>query len=261
MPVVTLTTDFGSKDYFVGALKGELLKLYSNLTIVDVSHHIKPFNITEASFVLKNAYPSFPEGSVHVVTVNDQDDRIARYIAAEYEKHFFIGMDNGLFNMIFNHPPDGIAELPAFMMNGTLTTYPGKKIFAKAACELALGKKIGELGKPVAELTKRLGLEPVVQESLIRGTVIHIDSFQNVIVNITRELFSRVRGKRDFSISYRSKRTEAIDTISESYYDVPQGYRLCLFNSSGYLEIAIHCGEAGSLLGLKVGDYVQIDFQ
>lgn len=261
MPIVTLTTDFGNRDFYAGALKGELLQAAPGLTVIDISHNIKPYSISEAAFVLKNAFTSFPEGTVHVVTVNDQDKRHIRFIAAEYEKHFFVGMDNGIFTMVFNNPPTDIVQLPAHGQNGILTTYPSRKILAAAASKIATGTKLSDLGSPVTALNKRMGLEPVIQESLIRGTVIHVDSFQNVIVNITKDLFDRVRNNRNFSVSYRSKRSEAISAISENYFDVPPGERVCLFNSSGYLEIAINCGEASSLLGIKVGDYVLVDFE
>ena len=261
MPIVTLTTDFGNKDYFVGALKGELLKARPDFTIIDISHHINPYAIAEAAFVLKNSFGSFPDGTVHIATVNDQDERKIRYIAVEYEKQYFVGLDNGLFNMVFNHAPEKIVELPSHKQNGTLISFSGKKIFAQAAAQFANGKKIEESGTPIAALNERTGLEPIVQESLIRGTVIHIDSFQNVIVNVTHDLFTRVRKQRNFSVSYRSKRRETISSISESYYDVPQGEKLCLFNASGYMEIAVNCGEAGRLLGIKTGDYVSIEFE
>lgn len=261
MAVVTLTTDFGNKDYYVGSLKGELLKAFPGFTIVDISHHIKPYSITEAAFVLKNAFANFPQGTIHIVTVNDQDERGIRFVAAGYEQQFFIGLDNGIFNMLFSHAPEGIVELPSHGQNGTLASYPGKKIFAAAAGQLAAGKQLTEIGIPITSLNQRMSLEPVVQESLIRGTVIHIDSFQNVIVNVTKDLFTQVRNNRRFSITHRSRHGENISAISESYFDVPQGEKLCLFNSSGYLEIAINCGEASSLLGIKTGDYISIDFE
>jgi len=261
VPIVTLTTDFGDKDYYVGALKGELLKALPDFTIIDISHNIKPYNISEAAFVLKNSFSSFPEGTVHIVTVNDQDERGIRYLAVDYEKQFFVGLDNGIFNMVFNHAPEHIVELPSHKQNGTLVYFSSKKIFAHAAAQLATGKNISALGTAVPALNERTGLEPVVQESLIRGIVIHIDSFQNVIVNVTHDLFARVRKQRNFSITYRSRRKETIASISESYYDVAQGEKLCLFNASGYMEIAINCGEAGRLLGIKTGDYISIEFE
>ena len=257
MPIVTLTTDFGTKDYYAGMLKGTMLSLCGNLTIVDISHNIQPFNITEAAFVLKNAFSSFPEGTVHVVSVNDQDDRAVRYIAAEYLKHFFIGFDNGLFSMIFEKEPDAVVEI-VHGQNGSVASFPWKNIFARAACALAQDKKISAIGKPAREILTKTGLTPVVQESLIRGSVIYVDSFHNLVVNVNKDLFGKIRKERNYTISFRR---EKITGISDSYHDVPEGEMLCLFNSAGYMEIAINSGKAGNLLGLNIGDTVQIDFE
>lgn len=258
MPVVTLTTDFGPRDYYAGMLKGTMLSLCPGLTVVDISHFIQPFNITEAAFVLKNAFPSFPEGTVHVVSVNDQDDRKVKYIAAEYRKHFFIGFDNGIFSMIFDRQPDALVEIARNEHNGSVASFPWKEVFAKTACILARDKKISEAGKPLREMKVKTGLTPVVQESLIRGSIIYVDSFDNLVVNISKDLFGSVRRQRNYSISFRR---EKITTISQSYHDVPEGEMLCLFNSAGYLEIAINSGKASRLLGLNVGDTVLIDFE
>ncbi|HXH19851.1 MAG TPA: SAM-dependent chlorinase/fluorinase [Chitinophagales bacterium] len=258
MPIVTLTTDFGTKDYFVGMLKGTMLRLCANLTIIDISHNIQPFNITEAAFVLKNSFSSFPDGTVHVVSVNDQDERTVRYIAAEYRKHFFIGFDNGILSMIFEKKPDAIVEISHEGQNGTMPSFPWKNVFAKAACRIAEEGKIADIGKPLNALLTKTGLTPVVQDSLIRGSIIYIDSFHNVVVNVSKELFESLRRDRNYTISFRR---EKITSISESYHDVPEGEKLCLFNSAGYLEIAINSGKASSLLGLNIGDTVLIDFE
>ena len=257
MPVITLTTDFGNRDYYAGMLKGTMLTLLPGATIVDISNNIQPFNITEAAFVLKNSFYSFPEGSVHVICVNDQDDRQIKYIAATWKKHFFVGFDNGTLSMIFDEKPEAAVELAHPSQNGT-TAFLWKNVFAKAACHLAQGRELSELGKPVTELAVKTGLTPAVHESLIKGNVIYVDSFNNLVVNITKDLFGKLQAGRNYTISFRR---EKITTISESYRDVPEGEMVCMFNSAGYLEIAINSGKASSLLGLNVGDAVLIDFE
>ncbi len=262
MPIVTLTTDFGNKDHTAGALKGILLRQNESVRIVDITHNIKPFNIAEAAFVLKNAYTSFPEGTVHINTVNDEDIRVVRYIAARHNNHYFIGFDNGLFAMIFNdQEPETAIELTVPEQNGTAFSQHWKNAFATTAAQLLSGQDISKLGRTITEIKRKVGVFPTIQESVLRGTVIYIDTFQNVIINVSKDVFKRVRQDRDFTIRYRNRTGETINSISESYHDVPQGESLCRFNSAGYLEIAINSGKASSLLGLKVGDYVQIDFQ
>ncbi len=258
MPIVTLTTDFGIKDYYVGMLKGAMLNINDRLAVVDISHYIQPFNITEAAFVLKNSFYSFPKGTVHLVTVNNEDDRTAKYIAAEYQGHFFLGFDNGLFSMVFDRQPDAVAEVIHAGQNGSAASFPWKNIFAKAACALAKSGRLDDVGKPLKEIQTRTGLAPTVQESLIRGSIIYIDAFHNVIINVSKDLFSKTRRERSYTISFRR---EKISNISESYHDVEEGEMLCLFNSAGYLEIAINSGKASNLLGLNIGDTVLIDFE
>lgn len=259
MPIITLTTDFGTKDFYTGALKGAILKACDRVDIIDLTHDIEPFNITEAAFVLRNAYPNFPEGTVHIVNVNDQDNRESRCVIIEQEGQYFIGFDNGIFSLVFNEDPDQIVEYLDFPQNGSLSTFPGKDVFAKIAGQIIEGKSIEQIGRKIHDINRRTSLLPIVQDALIRGTVIYVDSFHNVILNVTKELFEEIGQNRNFVVSF--KRNERINEISGNYFDVPQGEKLCLFNSAGYMEIAINSGKASSLLGLNIGDIVQIDFE
>jgi hypothetical protein len=136
--------------------------------------------------------------------------------------------------------------------------FPLADIFVKAACHLAKGGKLSEIGIPVEGFEKKMNLQPVVEKNLIRGVVIYIDVFQNVITNITKEFFNRVQQGRRFRLSF--KRNETIDQLSWHYNEVPEGEKLCLFGISDHLEIAINKGNASGLLGLYLGDSVIIDF-
>ena len=256
MPIVTLTTDYGNKDFSIGALKGSILKSGESVTIVDISHNITSFNITEAAFILNCAYRDFPEGTIHIVTVNDMDSRECRTIAIEYDNHYFLGFDNGVLSMLMQGRAVNIVELED--QGESSISFPGKEVFANASAELANGKTIASIGRVIPTIKERNELMPIVQKSLIRGTVIYVDSYQNLILNITRDLFVQVGENSKFVMSFR--RGDQIDLLSESYHDVPQGEKLCLFNSNGYMEIAINSGKASSLLGLSLGDTVQIDF-
>lgn len=256
--IVTLITDFGTKDFYTGALKGAILSRCSSVNIVDISNSIEPFNITDAAFVLLNAYPSFPEGAIHLVSVNDLDERECRYIAIKHNGHYFLGLDNGIFSLVFNEP-DEIFELNSFSENGSKSDIVINSIFAQAISQIDSGKGLAGLGIPIQSIHTRTNLIPVVQDSLIRGSVIYIDSFKNVILNVRKELFNEIGQQRNFSISF--KRNERIESISASYHDVPKGEKLCLFNSNNFMEIAINSGKASSLLGLNIGDVVLIDFE
>ncbi|GIV32901.1 MAG: hypothetical protein KatS3mg031_0436 [Chitinophagales bacterium] len=262
MPIVTLTTDFGNKDYSVGTLKGLLLSYNPGIQIVDITHNVNAFNIVEGAFVLKNAYPYFPQDTVHLITINDEDLRTVRLVAARYHNHYFVGLDNGLFTILFdNKEPDVVIELSDDSFTDNDALHGWKKLLALVAARLSNGEDIRKLGRPLSELKKKSDLHPALYGSALRGTVIYVDNFQNVIINITKDIFRRVGQNREFTLRYRNKTGESLHSISESYHDVPPGECLCRFNASGYLEIAINSGKASSLLGLKVGDYVQIDFQ
>ncbi len=252
MQIVTLTTDFGLDDYYVALMKGALLRQTADLQIIDISHNIKQFDIVQGAFVLKNTYPSFPRGTIHIVTINNSDSGRS-FICLDQDGQFFIGPDNGIFSLIFPNMPeawrlDPVEESP-FSIQTALAT---------AVAHLAAGKPLYEVGLPAGEVVQRIALQPVLSASQIRGSVIYVDHYENVTINITQELFEKVRNGRRFAVFF--KRNDPITTLSLHYTDAPVGEPLCLFNAAGLLEISVSMGKASSLLGLKLDDMVQVDF-
>lgn len=258
MAIITLTTDWGIKDYYVSAVKGTILTEYPEANIVDVSHLVPPFDILQASFILKNSYFNFPKGSVHIMGVNSLMEKETRYLAVYTKGHYFVGADNGTFSLMFDSAPDKIValNLPSDLYN---ITFPTKEILVKAACHLAKGGAIELLGTEINSYLERILLRAVVEGSVIRGSVIYIDSYKNVITNITQALFNEVGNGRPFMMFFR-KFEYNIEVISKSYTDVYEGEKVALFSSTGYLEIAINQGKASGLLGLDMGDTVRVEF-
>jgi S-adenosyl-L-methionine hydrolase (adenosine-forming) len=256
MQIVTLTTDFGLQDYYVPALKGALLSRHAALNVVDISHSIKNHDIVQAAFVLKNSWQTFPEGTIHVLSVNNYGGEKTRFLAFEYQKHFFIGPDNGIFTLIFpdSLTPQYIADVPYDGLN----FQPISHALAHAVHHITTNEPIETLGYEAEDIVQRILIQPVVNPNQIRGAVIHVDNYDNCILNVTRDLFLRVGHGRSFQLFYR--RHEPITRLCNNYNDVPLGETLCLFNAD-YLEIAIHMGKAAEMLGLKVDDAVQIDFR
>ncbi len=255
-PFFTLTTDFGTQDYYAGALKGALLRACPDAQLLDISHAIKPFDIVQAAFVVQNTYPEFPEGTIHLIGVNCVYADNFRFVAARANGHFFLVPDNGLLTLLFEHLPDAdVRALP----DAEPVHFPVKNIFAAAAAHLASGLPFVELGTPAGPLLQRINLRPVIMPTRIRGTVIHIDNFENALVNIRRDTFEKIVQDRPFSLFF--KRNDAITRLSRNYCDVPVGESLCLFNSAGFLEIAVNMGRAATLLGLKVEDVVEVVFE
>lgn len=257
MAIITLTTDLGHKDFYQSAVKGAILSLLPDVNIVDISHQIAPFNVAQAAYVIGNAYRFFPAGTVHVIGVDTHYQPVSRYLALARDGQFFIGPDNGIFSLLFEEDPEEVVEIN-MRSAAEFAHFPLLDVFVKAACHLAGGQPLDTLGAPAAELNRRAFLQPVHGPDLIRGSVIHIDSFQNVITNIKRELFEQVRNKRPFELYF--SRNESISEISRYYNEVQEGEKLCLFGISGHLEIAINKGNAAGLLGLDLGDIVIMQF-
>lgn len=256
MTIVTLTTDFGSQDYYAGALKGAILRQCPAVQLVDISHAIKPFDIVQAAFVVQNVYPEFPPGTIHLAGVNCAYDPDFRFLAARKDGHFFLAPDNGLLTLLFEQLPESdIRELPALAGRH----FPVKESFADAVSHLVSGKPFETLGVPAGPILQRISLQPVITPGRIRGTIIQVDNFENVIINIRRDVFEKNANGRAFSLFF--KRNDPITRLCQNYCDAPLGEPLCLFNSAGFLEIAVNMGKAATLLGLKVEDVVEVVFE
>jgi S-adenosylmethionine hydrolase len=257
MAIITLTTDWGFKDHYTGAVKGALLSLVPDVTIVDITHQIPIFDIEPASFVIRNCYYNFPKGTIHIIGINTEASIETPHMAILYDGHYFIGADNGIFSLIFSGKPEKIVELN-ITQDSDYFTFSTRDVFVKAAALILQGKKLEEIGFEKTSLNEQLHLNPVIEANTIKGNVIYLDSYENVITNITEKLFREVGKARKFVITFRSG--YEIEAISQAYKDVDPGEKLALFGSSGNLEIAINMGNASSLLGLKMRDSVRIDF-
>lgn len=259
MAIITLLTDWGLKDHYVAMVKGKIHAQLPGSTIVDVAHNIPPYNLNSASFVLKNTFHNFPDGTYHVVDIYADATIEMPHVVTKYEGHYFIGADNGLFSLIFDHPPEEVYEIDMIQDTDTFT-FPTFDIFIKVIKHLEDGKAVHEVGHLRDNLTQRIPLKPVTSAELIKGHVIYVDHYENVITNITKKLFYGVGQKRLFNIFFGASRY-SVSKISQSYKDVPPGEILAFFNATGHLEIAVSTGNAAGLLGLKVDDSVRIEFR
>ena len=248
MPLLTLTSDIGHQDFLVGAVKGQLLQANTDFNIVDITHHLSPFNYPQAAYVCRNAIKNFPPGTFHLVLVNLFDEKPEHMLLAEHNGHFIGCADNGLLTMILEEVPQKVVALALEKTQQKNTLYC-TTIFAKAFNQLVSGKSIEEIGDDSVSMQVKNPLKPMLGNNWIEGQIIFIDNFENVIVNIHKEEFEEQRRGRSFKIMF--KRDEVIDKVSESYADVTEGEKLALFNSAGYLEIAINKGNAAGLLGLQ----------
>ncbi len=275
MAIITLTTDFGVKDHFVGAIKGTILSNLPEVNIVDISHAISPFNIQECAYILKNAYQSFPAGTVHIVGVDSELSPENQHIAVLVDGHYFVSANNGVISLITSEiAPDNIVEIN--IPDSNQSSFPVLNVFVQVACHIARGGKLEVVGKPFKNLKELREFEPRISNDgkTISGNVIYIDNYGNVVTNIQRALFEAYRNGRNFEVIAR---TNKIKTIHDSYnglinFDLEKGQRkgpgdaLALFNSAGYIELAIYksdlntVGGASTLLGLGYRDTVTINF-
>jgi len=274
MSFITLTTDFGTKDHFVGAVKGAIYTELPDAKIIDITHEISPFNITETAYILKNSYKSFPKGTIHIIGVDTELSVENKHIAILLDEHYFICPDNGIISMIASEVnPTKIVEIN--IHDRVESSFPVLDVFVQVACFIGRGGNLGVIGKEIRTYKKITEIQPKVNQTqnIIIGGVIYIDNYGNVITNISRKIFNDIGKRRDFVITARrytfkkilNKYNEVIDFDSEhiQYYD---GTKLAIFNAAGFIEIAVYksnldtVGGASSLLGLNYRDTITIEF-
>ncbi len=256
MSIVTLTTDWNTDDYYSGALKGKILGQCSQIQIVDISHQVPAFDISHAAFVLRNSYHNFPPGSIHIIGVNTEGGEDMPFLLIDYNNHYFIGTDNGIFGLMFSEEPQKIIALNSPKELQSFTSFT---VFADTACKIASGEKPESLGKTVKEFQQRIPIRAAIDKNVLTGSVIYIDSFRNAITNISRELFDRIGEDRNFEIFVQSNHY-VIKKINRYYHETPAGEILALFNSVGLLEVALNKGNAADLLGLSKNSIVRVKF-
>jgi S-adenosylmethionine hydrolase len=248
MPLLTLTSDIGHQDYLVGAIKAQLLQINPAFNIIDISHDISPFNYPQAAYLCRSAFKNFPEFSYHIILINLFEKKPEQLLLAFHKNQYLLCADNGLLNMILEETPEMVIGIPLDKL-ATRNTIYCTGVMGRVVNQLLQGESIKDIGMPDVSYTEKNPLRPLLDNNWIEGQIIFIDNFENVIVNITREQFEEQRKGRSFRIVF--KRDEVIDRISESYADAAEGEKLALFNSAGYLEIAINKGNAAGLFGLK----------
>lgn len=273
MQIITLTSDLGVTDHYLAVIKGSILSLVSDATIVDITHNVKAFDIAQASFFIKNCFESFPAGTIHLIGVDCEP--ILNFGAKEhssipaillYKGHYFVSNDNGIFSLIVEEDQfEGFWTVDDVLSNPNAFLFPLKNILVPIVCKLAQKVDIKTFASEEERFNRKVTINPVIDSNLIIGNIIHVDHYGNLITNIDKELFERYGKDIPFTIYFRRKEY-FIDEISKTYSEVPDGEKLALFNSNNVLEIAINRGTtsqhggANALFGLGVGDSIRIEF-
>ncbi|MQP23664.1 hypothetical protein GFJ94_01120 [Flavobacterium sp. LMO8] len=275
MSIITLITDFGHKDYFVGALKGKILSEQKEAVIVDISHEIDLFNTLEASYCIKAAYHNFPKGTIHIIGVDSERVGDTQHIAMQWDDHYFICADNGILNTLIQKKIP--QKIVAITIHDRLNTdVSDMDVFVAVACHISRGGLLNVIGKEIQSLKSVSVLTSTISDDLaeIKGQIVYIDSFGNCVTNISHKQFNDTIRGRKFEIIIKNKK---ITRLHKSYSDFPvsdkkqlkdlEGDFLALFNENGYLEIAIYksnpktVGSAATLLGLHFRDSISVKFK
>ena len=253
---ITLTTDWGHHDFYTGMFKGRLVTDCPELRVIDLTNNVPSYNINHASFIIRHSYRSFPVGTIHVCMVNSDSEKKPSILYTQVEGHHFLVPDNGMLNLCFSEPPSMVRQVFFEPSNG----------FASLDCvvglirSLSAGVDFNQFGQEAKSYNDRIAIRATIDESIINGNIIYIDSYQNAISNISRSLFARVGQGRRFDMYVQSNFNHIV-TISESYSQVDSGELLALFNSADLLEVAIRDGFAAQLLSISVGSGVRVKFR
>ena len=240
MPLVTLTTDFGTEDGYVGAMKGVLARLAPDVTVVDIAHHIPRHDVAHAAWVLATATAEFPAGTIHVAVVDPGVGGSRQEVVVQAGGQIYVGPDNGLFAYVAVRAESAYSiQSSAFRLPDVSPTFHGRDVFAAAAAALARGLPPAVAG-PVAALKGRLPWS--AEASGGRGVVVHVDHYGNLISNVRMAHSSHVQiAGRDI-------------TVRRIYEDVPDGALIAHIGSAGTLEVAVRNGDAARMLGATRGD-------
>jgi len=256
-PIITLTTDFGTKDGYVGAVKGVIKRINLQAEVMDITHQLESFDVLAAAFSLRSSSAYFPQGTVHLAVVDPGVGSERQPLLVRTESFVFVGPDNGIFSFVYDSQKiTDIIHLSnrEYFLADVSSTFHARDIFAPVAAYVTLGVDINEFGTPATECLRLLIPEPKVTGNTLTGEVIHIDGFGNLITNIGADL---LHGKSVASVTIGRKR---IGRISRSYFDISTGQAGALIDSSGFLEIAMNQGNAQRDLGAKIGTGVKVSF-
>lgn len=259
MSVITLLTDFGTSDYFVGAMKGVILSINPHATIVDITHEIPPRDIETAAFNLLSCYRDFPAGAIHVAIVDPGVGSDRRAIIVECADRFFVGPDNGLFSWICEREGNWSATHVSnqkFFRKPTSNTFHGRDVFAPVAAALSSGHSRHELGPALTDIVQLPSLQAAtINENTVQGRIIHIDRFGNCVTNFTGPTLE----SHGPAASWRIVLNDCeIDSFRRFFADSSYDEVFAIVGSAGFLEICVRDGSAAKLLNVERGQSVRL---
>ena len=254
--VIALLTDFGTEDGYVGAMKGKIVSLASDVRVIDISHEIEPFNIRQAAFCLSNCYSFFPEKTVFVIVVDPGVGTDRKGIVIQTAKYFFIGPDNGVFSFIYEKEAVNSFEInPKAIPWKISPTFHGRDIFSPLAAYISTGKSIRKFLAPSKDNKSFMKPVKMIEEKRYKLPVAHIDHFGNVILNFQKKDYAKLVKSKKFKITFRKF---TFKRIQKTFGNVSEGKMLLVWDSSGYMQIAKNEGNAAKELGINLDGEMEL---
>jgi len=248
MGLITLLSDFGLQDASVASAKAVFMQRLPKAEIIDISHLVEPYHLLQAAYLLSASYKNFPAGTCHVLLFDIFSEKTPSLILAEKDKQYFLAPDNGLLSLCFGESLLQVWKCLDLVPPANFKDWLNET--AEITAKLQTNQP-DDLQLEICQLKNApQHCQPKVQSGSVECQVIHIDRFENIVINITREQFDTIGRGRSFRIVFM--RDEEITQLSTHYHNVRSGDILCRFNSAGYMEIAINHGKAASLLGLRM---------
>ena len=257
MHVITLTTDFGTADWFVGTMKGVILSIAPRAKVVDITHEIPGGDIRAGAFALAASYRFFPRKAIHVAVVDPGVGSRRTAIAVQTADYFFVGPDNGVLSLaLAKERIKSIHRLTneKFFLQPVSQTFHGRDVFAPVAAHLCEGVAIRKFGPEQKYFTRLDWSGPRQNRGTLQGEVVYIDRFGNAITNIGSVVLAQSK-QSSLAIFVKQKR---LCPMKDFYQAVPSGRPVGVIGSSGFLEIAVNGGSAAQKFGLKIGDAVEV---
>ena len=256
MSLITFTSDFGTSDHYVAAVKAKMFSINPSAQIIDISHDINPFDLPHMAFTLQSVFKDFPENTVHLVGINNHTEDGNSYLITFLEGHTFLIPDNGIIGLISSQAPDQVIKIG--MESLIDTNFPAKDVLASIAVQLANGKPATTFGELTDKFKSMRGRQVKATKKEIAGHVIRVDHYGNLITNIRKTDFDILSKDKKYVVHFGKERA---GQIHYQYRDVEPGDVFFIFNDRGLLEIGINQGSASQLLGLVFDSPIQIQFE
>jgi hypothetical protein len=259
-PIITLTTDFGSNDHLVGAMKGVILRVNPDVSIVDISHHVIPYDILDAALTIGQAYRYFPARTVHIVVVDPGVGTQRRPLLVSGDQHYFVGPDNGVFSMVYEREERlTVRHVMAehYFVNPISMTFHGRDVFAPTAAWLTKNGQPSSFGDEITDFVRFSLPKPKSANGQVKGVVLKLDNFGNAVTNLTAEDVPQLlAANAKFKISVGGKQ---VTRFAQTYSQGDPGEPFAVIGSSGFVEISVNKASAARLLGVQRGAEVTVE--